>query len=499
MNDASASPPSLTEPSCISATTAAITVLGYDKCAKAPAFLKSRGLSLTTLARLPVAFGMARGRECIFFRQGPKGFKARPLDEKTFWQAPGTPQQLWNLEQCQGSKVIWITEGELDACALVEAGVEPNGVVSLFGGGKESEDANLNQAKKALEALKGVQTIILCHDADDVGFALRKTLAKVLGAARCRFVEWPEGIKDANDMLLKEGPEALYELVNDGTLEWPVDGLYRLHELPVPPPMELWDAGWPEWEGGVKLGAGHMSVATGHGGHGKTRFMAQVWWQIATTYGLRVAVCSMETMVMPGYRRYLREFYHKKSEGRLSPDDMRNADRKIEEHYRFIQHPERKPSLQWLLDVAEVAVVREGCRAIVIDPWNKLERARDPRQTETDYISEVLDGLILFAHDLNCHVQVIAHPSKRDKQRIDTAPTLEDIAGSKAWETKPDQGFALYREKTADGRRQVTDCEFIVRKTRYDELGFPRVFNMKLDLNTGCFVSTDYTTGGYAS
>ncbi len=37
-------------------------------------------------------------------------------------------------------------------------------------------------------------------------------------AARFHFVEWPEGVKDANEMLLSDGAEALGELVQYGSL-----------------------------------------------------------------------------------------------------------------------------------------------------------------------------------------------------------------------------------------------------------------------------------------
>lgn len=485
MTPASASPANTTADSSGPAGIAAGKVVSLA----ARSFLKSRGLSARILELLPVAFGTDRGRECIFFGQvveGEKaGWKARPLDEKLFWQKPGTAQQLWNLDQVRGSERAWLTEGELDACALVEAGLSPREVVSVFGGAKGEEEANLRQAQDALEQLQGVRSITLCTDADGPGRGLRSALARVLGAARCRFVEWPEGIKDANDMLLKDGGQALRELVTDGSQPWPVDGLYRLSELPEPARLELWDAGL---SGMVRLAPTHLSVVTGHGGHGKTRFMAQVWAHIAKEEGLRVAVCTMETLAKPGYRSYLREVKYGAGEAAIPEYDKAQLDRWIEDHYRFIQHPQRKPGLKWLLDVAEVAVVREGCRAVVIDPWNKLERGRPDRQSETDYIGEVLDELMLFATDLNCHVQVIAHPAKAlSFEARKHPPRLEDIAGSKAWDTKPDQGFCLWRREIFKGGQRQTDCEFITLKTRFEALGYPRTIPMRLNLREGRF------------
>jgi len=62
------------------------------------------------------------------------------------------------------------------------------------------------------------------------GASLRDDMVKLLGPARFHFVEWPEGVKDANDMLLSDGAVALGELVRYGSLPWPVIGMYRLSE-----------------------------------------------------------------------------------------------------------------------------------------------------------------------------------------------------------------------------------------------------------------------------
>lgn len=489
MNDALQSQSNQTETGSGTAITA---VTRRELSVNAKAFLKTRGLSEKTLALMPVAFGMGSGDEALFFDQRvdgvSHGWKARSLTQKKFWQKPGTPQRLWNLDQVAGSERVFITEGELDALALVEAGVSPREVVSIWGGAKAEEDQNLKQADDALEQLVGVKTIVLAMDADDPGRALRSCLAKVLGAARCRFVDWPEGIKDANEMLVKDGAEALRDLVTNGSMAWPVDGLYRLSELPDPPAFELWDAGFPEWEGGVQLAPTMLSVVTGHGGHGKTVFMTQVWQQIALRYGIKIAVASMETRAKPHYRRNLRQLMYSRPERELTPMEMRDADHWIEDHYRFLQHPDERPTLAWLLDTLEVAVVREGCRAVVIDPWNKLERQRDHRQSETDYIGEVLSELHRFSRDLRCHTMVIAHPTKDDVTTRGKAPDLQSIAGSKAWETMPDHGMVMWREKVFEAGERITDARFIVRKARFEELGYPRHFDVKYDLDKCRFV-----------
>ena len=77
-----------------------------------------------------------------------------------------------------------------------------------------------------------------------------------------------------------------------GSLPWPVQGLYRLNEVPEPPPLTLWTPGFPEWENKVLLAPRTLSVVTGHPGHGKTSLFMQIWAQVCGTYGLTAAIKS---------------------------------------------------------------------------------------------------------------------------------------------------------------------------------------------------------------
>ena len=149
-------------------------------------------------------------------------------------------------------------------------------------------------------------------------------------------------------------------------------------------------------------------------------------------------------------RRTLRTLHSGVLEYQMDDQQRRAADDWIGEHYLFLQHPDQRPSLEWFLDTAEVAVVRHGARIVQIDPWNRLEAARGKDESETDYIGRCLRTLHGFANDLNCHVQIVAHPSKMGQERRTQPPLLEDISGSKNWDNMPDQGFAVHRPKVFD-------------------------------------------------
>lgn len=467
-----------------------------------------RGFSAETLERLPVANGITffpdvgKKLPAIFFGY-PDGWKARAFPEKAFVSSKGFKRSFWNLERVLQSKsdTVYVVEGEPDVCAMIEAGIPDDEVLGAQGAkdkrGKGDvpvkEMGGYAYVEEALEAgLSRKKKFVWCGDGDGAGHILREDMVKLLGAARFWFIEWPEGIKDANDMLLKDGAEALRELVRDGSLPWPVNGIYRLSELPEPAPMVLWEPGFPEWEGKVLLAPRTLSVVTGHPGMGKTFLWNQIFFNVVRKYDVPFCGASFETRPKPHVRRQIRTLLSGKLERDMDDSERADADKWINERYLFLVHPDSRPDLGWFLDMAEVAVVRHGARILQIDPWNRLEGSRAQGESETDYIGRCLRTLHTFAIDMNCHVQILAHPAKMDGQRRGQPPMLEDINGSKNFDNMVDQGFVIHRPKMFEKGERKTEASFYHRKARFEELGYPCKLNLDFKVHLGKYVSVDY-------
>lgn len=304
----------------------------------------------------------------------------------------------------------------------------------------------------------------------------RARTAAVLGKAHVWFVDWPEGCKDANDMLLSDGREALCELVTNGALEWPVRGLYRLSQLPEVAAVTTWDPGFPEWGNRVKLAPRMLSVVTGFPGHGKSQFFTQLWFQIVRHYDLKIMVASFETAPKPHMRRQLRTLISGALERNMSDTQRFEADRWINAHYLFaldgIGDDTEVPTFDWLLEKAEYAVIRYGVKIIQLDPWNRLESGQNHGETTTAYIGRCLRALHNFARQMGVHVQVIGHPAKQLRADRKDPPDIDDMSDSQHWRNMPDQGFVIHRPKIfEDGQRQ-TEAVLYHKKARFEELGY---------------------------
>jgi twinkle protein len=275
---------------------------------------------------------------------------------------------------------------------------------------------------------------------------------------------------------------------------WAIAGLYRLDDLPKRQPVKAWRTGF-DWHG-VALAPGMVSIATGLPGSGKTHLLAQMWHHIVGKYGLVAMIASFECAPDPYYVRYLREFFARKREAEMSERQLREADEYIRDHYRFLLHPEETPTLEWFLDMAEIAVQREGVKVIQLDPWNRLESQRTAKETEPEYVARCLRSVTVFAKDTGCHVQIIAHPAKRIGQRREAPPDLEDVAGAMHWWNMPDQGFVIHRDKAWDKGKRVFDATVFHRKARFEEIGYPCSMDVRFNPQSRVFESVVNPTNG---
>lgn len=474
-------------------------------------WMRGRGISVDTLQLMGIAGGSERFGEgpqrAVFFPYFENGtavnYKARALAQKAFTQKKGGKQIFYNFDRVNaGPKdTVYIVEGEMDVLALIEAGIPANAVLSVPGGAPPTEaqdDPRQSRRYAYIEdalrnGLQDTHRFVLATDADDKGRFLRNDLAAVLGIAKCWFLDWPEGCKDANEMLLSDGADSLREFVRAAPKPWPVDGLYRLSEIPDPPKLELWKPGILEWGEKVQFAPTMVSVGTGYPGHGKTALAQFFCASIAREYGIKIAIMSAETRVKPYVRRQFRSFFTGRREIDMDQDMRDRADMWIDEHFLFLAHPDAQPTHSWLMNTAEVAVVRHGVRMLLTDPFNKLESDYDRRQmSETEWVGRCLDDHIHMARAFNIHSMILAHPSKPDATHKG-APNPYMISGSAHWYNRPDQIWGVHRPKmVSDGGLPATEAIFHHFKARVEELGHPCKLAIKLQAEKGRYVCDEF-------
>lgn len=425
--------------------------------------LEARGLDLELVERLGVSSsecGSERGGGWIeipfIVRAQQVNTKFRTLGQrKQFAQEKDAVKCFWNhdalIDETLAEFPLIITEGEIDAITAIQCGFVR--AVSVPDGAPAAQIGADDLSKKytyldhAAGPLAEVKTIIIAADGDAAGHNLLEDLSLRLGRHRCKWLRYPEGCKDLNDVLVRFGQKGVVETINGA--QWcKVDGVYRMSDLPPRSPAVAYKIGMPVFDDHYRIRLGDFTVIAGAPGHGKSTLLNEIMGRMAREYGWRSAVASFEQEPQTDHRRALRRWFNHRPARDQAPGELACADAWIDEHFIFMVPGEDDDrDLQWLLEKAATAVTRYDCKLVIIDPWNEMDHLRPRDMSATEYTGEAIRTLRRFARKYRVHIIVAAHPTKMERGRDGTlpVPTLYDIADSANWANKPDIGIIVYR------------------------------------------------------
>ena len=448
--------------------------------------LSDRGISTDTAEKYGVMFDKrgfngAGYQDAIgfpYFHEGkPYAVKWRTVEGKNFTQE-GSARTLFGLESLNIKDLIVICEGEFDALALYEAGIDcavsvPNGAVMKVSNNKVSpqEDKKFAYIWNASDQLDKIEKIVLCCDKDSSGSALTEELSRRIGKNKVWIANLPEGCKDANQTLLEHGKEVLVECIANAE-PYPLSALYNSthYENSV---IDLYDKGFMSGAStGFKnvdelftVAGGQLSVVTGIPSSGKSEFIDMIMMNLAKKEGWKFAVCSFENPpdfhIAKMVEKYVDKPFFSGATKRMNEDERDNALRFIEEHFMFIDYTNgESATIDSILEKSIGAVRQMGCRGLVIDPYNYIEM--DKSTSETDSISNMLTKVSQFAKAHDIHVFFISHPTKMypDTNGKIPVPTGYSISGSASWFAKADMGITVQRGEATDVDIHVWKCRF---------------------------------------
>jgi twinkle protein len=309
---------------------------------------------------------------------------------------------------------------------------------------------------------------------------LREELSRRLGKERCWKVEYPEGCKDLNDVLVKHGKDWVKGVI-DTAVQWPVEGILDVQDMAkdifsyyrngYPQGFTI---GIPEFDKLLTFSEGQLTVVTGIPGSGKSEIIDWIMTRLSGRHQWSWGVCSFENQPSAIHATKLvekfggRAFSHRLNEiHRLTELDVADALEKVDQYFYFINLSTVDLTLKGILDKAKELVIRKGIKGLLIDPWNYIEHEIPDGYSETQYVSECLTEIKNFALKNGVHVFLIAHPTKirRNENGKYEVPTLYHISGSAHFFNKADNGFVVYRDF------ETGEVTVIVQKVRYSWLG----------------------------
>lgn len=423
-----------------------------------------------------IQFPYFRGGECV-------NIKSRAIEHKTFMQEGGAEKIFYNLDGIADDSWAIVVEGEVDALSFMQAGLKnclsvPDGAPPA---GSKPSNTKFEYIPNCESELAHLTKIILAVDNDGPGETLEEELARRLGPERCYRIQWPDGVKDANEFLVARGAEALKAFVE--TCEpWPISGVLEAKSF-----VDEIEALYKEGEGrGTSTGwlavdqyytvqPGEMTVVTGIPGTGKSELLDGLMVNLAKNDEWVFGVCSPENFPLAIHASKLIEKYVGKPfrvgpTQRMSWSELADGMQWLQDHFVFFNPPEDELNIAAVLELGKKVVTRYGIRGLIIDPWNEFEHSMERGQSETNYIGETLTKIRRFGRNHGVHMWVVAHPMKLKKREDDTypVPTPYDINGSANWRNKADNCVTVHRDAAADDTREV---QVHVQKVRFRKTG----------------------------
>jgi twinkle protein len=496
-------------------------------------YLSTRGLSAATCAALGIE---THGRHISFPYKTGKGEllyrKLRALDKTFTLDRSGASLRLYNLPML-GSVLsrksgriprLIITEGEIDCASLVEAGYEavtsvPNGAPNIT----HTEDVISPDQDRAFSylwgeadlrpELTGFREYVLLVDKDEPGQRLCTELMSRLGPEKCYVIkpdDWPDGCKDANDVLVKYGPECLRDLVDNRAQPFLADRFVAPDDVPVQTLGDRYLPGIAGFKERMILCPPCLVVVTGKPGHGKSTFALNWMLSISRQYGVAGALIQFENdfeRTRWEINAYIEAYKFDPDRDVVDPSTgevtatKRNYTRDPNFKRDLIRvippsaMPRSKRDIVWLRGLIKEAAHRHGCKWVIIDPWNELEQIWDRNLREDQFLNAALGDLRDIAKDYEIALIIVAHPDKNSgrNETIDQL-SLYSISGGSAWKNKADLGVVVEREKNSDGKFTARSFVKIDKSRDIRRMGAPGTFTVEYDARKNLYQNGEEKT-----
>lgn len=349
-----------------------------------------------------------------------------------------TTHILWNMNRVNFDKPLNITEGEIDALALMEIGYE-NTVSIPFGAG------NTHWIEENWDFLDQFESIIICADNDEAGEKMLNEAIPRLGEWRCKTLNYPmlpngKESNDINEILYHLGEDKLSDVI-EGATDVPITNVADLADIPD---IDLSKAigiksGIKELDKRIaKFYLGSLSVWTGINGSGKSTLLNQVCVAEPTNQGFKSFIFSGE--LSPSQ---LRNWIEYPMAGGANIEEHKVADDQpiffkvkpnvkelMREWYRgkiYIYTDEIDRSAKTLITKMEVMARKYGVKNFLID--NLMTVDISSYRGDSDFVRQKLFAidLLRFAIQYQVVVHLVAHPRKLDFiKRL----TKMDVSGS---------------------------------------------------------------------
>lgn len=252
--------------------------------------------------------------------------------------------------------------------------------------------------------------------------------------------------------------------------------------------------GWPSVNELYSVALGQWTLITGVPGSGKSEFLDAIMVNLAKTGKWRFVIYSPENWPLQLHHskiieKYIGKPFNPGPNERVSEDELDEAEAWMAGKFHFAK-PDRNDIVSILNEANAFASDNAKKCGIVIDPWNQLEHYRPAGITLTEYVSRALSDVMNWVRERNCHLWLVAHPSKMQKGKDGKlpVPTPHDVSDSMHFWNKCDAAIAVARDQS-EYKNQAVDIH--VQKVRFKHIGHVGLATLHYDRVTGRYAEPD--------
>ena len=422
-------------------------------------FKEERGISEATLRRAKVT--SSKGWIHFNFHAYGELVNIKSRNAKKHFRLEKDCEIVWyNHDALFNHSSIVIVEGEIDALAFMECGID--GVLSVPNGAK-----NFGYLDSSIDLFDNIDKIYLSIDSDEAGQELQDELLRRFGSEKCHIITLP-GSKDANEFLVAHSADALRSRY-DSAEPVPLDNVRTLNDVAGEFAEFVTDGAKPGYQIGLSdfdsvfsTYTSQFIVVTGIPGHGKSDWIDMMTMGYNQKYGWKIAYASPENK--PDFihmHKIWRKHWGPPQKQDVGTPDFLQKQNHLSENFFHIDMDHF--DLDDVLKKGSELVKRKGIRCLVIDPFNKVRMKGASAMSIPDATMEYLTKIDTWCKKHDCLVILAAHPRKMQKKENGEydEPTFYDVKGGGEFYDMSYHGLSIYRDYQAKHTKvKVLKCKF---------------------------------------